>query len=199
MKFSEAISWSVVFWRSTSPSMRANSSVSRVPGQVMGWVLLGSRCSVRVGDVREERVEIGVLGGRVAEARFEPGQLVDAALVPTALERGGEPQLGDLLGEPVGDDAGPHREHVGVVVLPGHACGVEVVAQRGAHACDLVGRELLALAAAAEHDATFGATGGHRPADQRAEDRVVDGLVSVGAQVEDLVAIRRERRREDAP
>ena len=41
MKFSEAMSWSVVFWRSTSASMRSNSSVSRSVGQGMG-ALLGS-------------------------------------------------------------------------------------------------------------------------------------------------------------
>ena len=50
----------------------------------------------------------------------------------------------------------PIDKHVGVVVLAGQARGVEVVAERGARAVHLVGRDLLALAAAAEHDADVG-------------------------------------------
>ena len=50
-----------------------------------------------------------------------------------------------------------HRQHVGVVVLARHPRGVEVVAERGADAEHLVGGNLLALAAAADHDAAVGA------------------------------------------
>ena len=86
----------------------------------------------------------------------------------------------------------PMREDVGVVVLARQAGGVEVVAQRGADAGDLVGGDLLALAAAAEHDAAVGAPLGHRAADGDADRRVVDGRVAVGAEIVDGVAEPRE-------
>ncbi len=87
------------------------------------------------------------------------------------------------------DDAGAHRQHVGVVVGAGHAGGVEAVAQRGAHAAHLVGRELLALTAPAEHDADVGVAVADRAADAGADRRVVDRLGRVGAVVVDLVAL----------
>ena len=52
---------------------------------------------------------------------------------------------------------------------PRHAGGVELVAQRGAHAGHLVGRELLALSAAADDDAALGVALDDGPADERAE------------------------------
>ena len=54
--------------------------------------------------------------------------------------------LDDLLGQAGADDACAHREHVGVVVEPAHPGRVELVAQGGPDAADLVGGELLALA-----------------------------------------------------
>ena len=71
----------------------------------------------------------------------------------------------------------------------GHAGRVEVVAQCGAHAVHLVGGELLALAAAAEHDAEVGVAVAHRAADRRADRRVVDALGAVRAEVEHLVTL----------
>ena len=84
------------------------------------------------------------------------GDLVDAALVAAALEVGGEPDPQDLVGQALAHDARADRQHVGVVVPARVLGGVEVVAERGAHALHLVGRDLLALAAAAEHDAALG-------------------------------------------
>ena len=84
---------------------------------------------------------------------LEVGDLGDATGVAAAFELGGEERVQDLLGEPDADDAGADRQHVGVVVGPRQARRVEVVAQRGAHAADLVGGQLLALPAAADHDA----------------------------------------------
>ena len=66
----------------------------------------------------------------------------------------------------------------------GHARGVEVVAQRGADAAHLVGGELLALPAAAEHDADVGLAVADRAADAGADRRVVDRLGRVGAVVD---------------
>ena len=69
-----------------------------------------------------------------------------------------------------------------------HARGVEVVAERGAHAVDLVRRDLLALTAAAEHDARLGVAARDRPGDGGAVGRVVDGILGVGAEIVDVVA-----------
>ena len=82
----------------------------------------------------------------------------------------------------------PIDKHVRVVVLARHAGGVEVVAERGAHPVHLVGRDLLALAAAAEHDARARrrrATTAR--ADRGAVDRVVDGVLGVRAEIVDVV------------
>jgi hypothetical protein len=53
----------------------------------------------------------------------------------------------------------------------------------------LVGRELLALAAAAEHDAALGVALGDLAPDARAVDRVVDRLLGIGAEVGHVVAV----------
>ena len=84
------------------------------------------------------------------------------------------------------------RKHVGVVVGTGEPGGEQVVAQRGAHAVHLVGRQLLALPAAAEHDAEVGLAVAHGATDRRAERRVVDGFGAVGAEVGHVVSLRRE-------
>ena len=86
-------------------------------------------------------------------------------------------------------------EHVGVVVGTGQARREEVVAQRGAHAVHLVGGQLLALPAAAEHDAELGVAVAHRAADGGAELRVVDAVGAVGAEIDHVVTIRRRARR----
>ena len=99
----------------------------------------------------------------------------------------------DFVGQAEGDDAAAHREHVGVVVLARQAGGVEIVAERGADAAHLVGGDLLALAAAAEHDAAVGAPVGDRAADADADRRVVDRRLAVGAVIVDGVAEPAER------
>ena len=119
--------------------------------------------------------------------------LVDAALMAPALERRVQPDAQDLVGEAERDDAAAHREDVGVVVLPRQPRGVEIVAQRGANAGDLVGGDLLALTAAAEHDAAIGAAFGDGPADAQADRRIVDRRFAVGAVILDEVAETGER------
>ena len=109
-------------------------------------------------------------------AAFRGGDLVDAALMPSALERRVEPEREDFVGQPERDDPAAHRQHVGVVVLARQPRGVEIVAQRGADAGDLVGGDLLALSAAAEHDAAIGAAVGDRAPDREADRRIVHGL-----------------------
>ena len=92
----------------------------------------------------------------------------------TAVELVARNVLDDLLGQADADDAAAHGQHVGVVVRAGQAGGVQVVAQRGAHTADLVGGDLLALPAAAEHDADFGVAVAHGSADARRRSRIVD-------------------------
>ena len=71
-----------------------------------------------------------------------------------------------------------------------HAGGVQVVAQRGADAAHLVGGDLLALAAAAEHDAAVGVARRRRPGRRRRRSAGSRrDSVGVGAEVDDLVAV----------
>src|SRR5436305_82272 len=160
-KFSDAISCGVVFWRSNSLSMIANSSVS------LGWFSTASILS-KMG--------------------FELVDLVDPPDMATAGELGAEPHAQDLVGQPEGNNPAAHRQHVGIVVLAGQAGGVQVVAQRGPHSLDLVGCYLLALPATAQHDAAVGVAGRHPAPDRGTDRRVVDRFLAMGAQVVDLVA-----------
>src|SRR6185503_15549351 len=105
----------------------------------------------------------------------------------------GEPQRENFVREPEGDDPAAHREDIGVVVLARQARGVEIVAERGANAGDLVGRDLLALPAAAKHDAALGAPFGDRAADGNADRRIVDRCLAAGAVILDGVPEPRER------
>ena len=68
------------------------------------------------------------------------------------------------------------------------------MAQRRAHAVDLVRGDLLALPGPAEHDRPVGRPGHDRACGRGAERRVVDRLGGVGAEVEHLVALAREER-----
>ena len=106
----------------------------------------------------------------------------------TAFERGAEPERQNLVGQPEGDDAPPHGEDVGVVVLARQPRGVEIVAERGADADHLIGSDLLALAGAAEHDAPVGGAGRHRAPDRRANRRIVDRDVAVRAVIVDRMS-----------
>src|SRR3546814_4079474 len=118
---------------------------------------------------------------------LEVADLGETPLVAVALEGGGQPQREDLAGQAGGDDAAAHRQHVRVVVLAAEAGRVEVVAERSSHAPHLVGRDLLALARAAEHDAAVGLSPDDRTPDGGADRRVVDRLCGVGAEVDHLV------------
>ena len=165
VKFSDAISWIVVFWRSSSRRMMSAISGSVAPGRRMGSLTLG------------------------ISPFFDRGDLVDAALVAAALEVGGEPHLQDLVGQSLPHHTSADRQHVGVVVPAARLGGVQVVAQRGAHALHLVRGDLLALTAPTEHDAPVGPPGGDLTADGGADRRVVDRRLGVGAEVVHLVAV----------
>jgi hypothetical protein len=108
--------------------------------------------------------------------------------VAASFERRVEEEPHDLLGKLRRHDTRPDRQDVGVVVRPRHAGGVQVVAQRGARTVHLVRRNLLTLAAAAEHDAAFGVAAHDRAGDGRTVRRVVDRVLGVRAEVVDIVA-----------
>ncbi len=114
--------------------------------------------------------------------------LFDAALVAAALERRVEEHGEDLVGEARSHDPPAHREHVRVIVLTSHPCGVEVVAQRGPDADDLVRGDLFALPAPPEDDASIGLSPCDPPADLGADRRIVDAFLAVRSEVVDVVA-----------
>src|SRR3954449_10607272 len=84
-------------------------------------------------------------------------ELFETGGMAASLEFGLEPELEDLVGDARrGDDAPTHGQDVGVVVDPRQPGREQVVAQRGACPAHLVGGQLLALSAAAEHDTLVG-------------------------------------------
>ena len=108
--------------------------------------------------------------------------------MPSAVERRGEPQRENLVGEPDADDAPADREDVRVVVRARQAGGVEIVAQRGARARHFVGGHLLTLAAPADDDAAVGEALRDLLGDLGADRRIVDRGVAVRAAIVHLVA-----------
>ena len=120
---------------------------------------------------------------------IESGQLLDAALVPAALEVRGEEHLerGHRrvgLREPL-----PEAGHVGVVVPAGDLGVRDVADDAAAHARHLVGRHADALPAPAHGDPSVDLAAGDRLPDQGAVVRVVDAVLAVGADVRHLVAV----------
>src|SRR6185503_12503695 len=163
---------------------------SQSPPSTPGTTLCG-RCGLRVLRGLVTLLPCGAAVSGPRSLRF--ADLIEAPLVPPALERRGQPQRQNLVSKTECDDAAAHGEDVRVVVLPRQAGGVEVVAERGADAGDLVGGDLLALPAAAEHDAAFGAPLGDGASDREADRRVVDRGLAVGAVIVDAVAEPRQR------
>ena len=108
--------------------------------------------------------------------------------MPSALERGGHPDGEDFVSEAERDDAAADREDVRIVVRARQARGVQVVAQRRARADDLVCGDLLALAAAADHDPAVRAAFGNGARDSEADRRIVDRRFAVGAVIVNDVA-----------
>lgn len=119
---------------------------------------------------------------------LDGSDLLQAAGVTAALERGVQEDGEDLVRQGRGNDAAPHRQKVGVVVLAAEAGREEVVAEGGACPVHLVGGDLLALPAPTQHDATVGLAPDNRPGGRGTEWRVVDGRLGAGAEVKHLVA-----------
>ena len=87
---------------------------------------------------------------------LDVGDLGQAGHVAAPLEFGGEEDVDDGQGQVGAEDAGPQGEDVGVVVEPGQPCCGLVVAERRPDPADLVGGDVLALAAAPEDDGPIG-------------------------------------------
>ena len=121
--------------------------------------------------------------------------MVDATLVAATLIGRLKERYDDLVGQTGSHDPPAHGQHVGIVVLAGHAGCEQVVAQRGSDARHLVGGDLLALSGSAEHDAALGIAPHHGPADGRAVGGVVDGLGAVGTDIAHGVAEAGQHRR----
>src|SRR5205823_1292200 len=92
------------------------------------------------------------------------------------------------------DDLGAEAEHVHVVVLDALVRGVPVVADRGADARHLARGDRSADARSAHEHASLRAAGEDRLADLASLVGIVDPHgVGVGAEVDDLVAVRAQR------
>ena len=126
------MSWSVVFWRSTSRSMRPNSSVVVVSVGQRSW--RGPQLVLRSSSIWSTRRSWRPPSNGVVE-----------------------PELRISSARPGGHDAAAHGQHVGVVVLAGHAGRVQVVAQRRPHARAPCWRAICSpWPLTAEHDAAVG-------------------------------------------
>src|SRR5690606_9951759 len=149
------------------------------PGDAVDGVTFGHRLLDRVADDAARRLVLG--------------ELRDAACVALLTrERRGDEAVdeGDRLLD--GVLARADRDDIGVVVLARELRGREVPAERGPHALDLVGGDLLAVARSAEHDAerlpsrALVAHDGTRRVDAEA-GVVVQRVVALGPVVDHLV------------
>ena len=96
-----------------------------------------------------------------------------------ALELAAHERLDAAKGDLAADDARAHGQHVRVVVLASQPRHDRICRLDTADAVDLVGHDLLARAAAAEHDAALAVAGGDRSRGRRDVVGIVDRLASV--------------------
>src|ERR1700736_2057700 len=189
VKFSDAISWIVVFWRSSSRrtmSASTGSVAASAASPQADRSLMAPSAPARDGCA--ERSSAPSARCSCPFGLLDLGDLLQAADVAPPLELGRDPECQDLLGQLRRDDAATHRQDVRVVVLARQARGEQVLTERRAHATNLVRGDLLALPAPAEHDSPIGFTRRDRARDRGAERRVVDRLLRRGAQVVHLMA-----------
>src|SRR4030042_3806459 len=108
--------------------------------------------------------------------RFHRFDLLDAGLVPAALELGVQERPHDVLGHAAPYAPRAQAEDIGVAVLAGAAPGPAVVAEGGPHALHLVRDDAHADAAAADKDASVELAAGHRLRQGPRDVRIVDRL-----------------------
>ena len=114
--------------------------------------------------------------------------LVDPALVPSAFEFRGQPDVHDFQCQSGSDNPSAEGQHIGVVVGAAHLCGEGVGDHRAANAFDFIGSQGDADAGAASEDALVGFAGGDHFGGGPSEFRVVHGFGGVGADVFQVVA-----------
>ena len=123
-----------------------------------------------------------------ARLTLERRNLIDAALMASARERRVEPHGENFFRKCLRDDPAAECEHVRVVVFAGGPRRIEIVAQGGARARDLVGGHLFPLTAAANDDAPIGPAGGDLARHIGANRRVIRRGVAVRATIVHRVA-----------
>src|SRR3989338_4431685 len=127
--------------------MRMILSSSRWASAWMASKISGSTCC---------SADMTGLSGSVAEATFEFRDLLDAARVAAAVERGVEPRPDDGQ-PPLGiEPALAEHQDVGVVVRPAGFRDLRIGAQRGAYARKLVRDDRHADAGTADQDSPVG-------------------------------------------
>ena len=123
---------------------------------------------------------------------FNGDDLVDAAGVAPAAERGREPGLHDLPGKIHPDQSGSQCQHVRVVVLAAVDGRGIVVGHAGAHSGDLVGHDAAADSGAVDDDAAPGAARAHQVRDRMGKVGIIHGFLAVSAHIDDIKTHRRQ-------
>ena len=113
----------------------------------------------------------------------------DTAGMAAALERGVQEHIHDALGHIGTDDAGPHGQHIGIIVAAGHLRAEGIAAQGTADPLHLVGGDGDADSGGADHDAFLTAAVSHGHSRRLGEDGVVTALLAVTAAVQDVDAL----------
>lgn len=103
--------------------------------------------------------------------------------MPSAFERGFEPDADDAKGGGFVDCALTKRKHIGVVVLSSPGSSLLVPAQGAPDAADFVGDHGFAVARATEHDAALAFTSRDRQGCGADERGIIYGRVAVRAEV----------------
>src|SRR5579871_1388900 len=116
--------------------------------------------------------------------------LCDAARMPPARKRGHQPNLHDFERQFLGNHSLSDRDNVGVVVFAREPRRLEIPAERAANSAHLVRHDRFAVARAAQHDAALALAARHRLRGRTNEQRVIDGLVAVRAEIVHFMAQR---------
>lgn len=90
----------------------------------------------------------------------------------------------DLECERFADDPAPNAQDVDIVMFDSLMGRVSVVGDRSSNSLDLVGRHTGPGSRPTDHDAAVGSTVDHRFGDGRREVGIVDGVLVMGAEIE---------------
>src|SRR5207302_1167258 len=79
------------------------------------------------------------------------------------------------------------RKHVGVIVLASEVCAFAIPAKGAAYSFDAIRSHRFAIAGTTEHNAAFKFAGGHGERNRPNEERIVDRLFGISAEVSDFM------------